>query len=92
MQENEPNQNDRRGGGDNGFNWKGLILLSVAMGLFGLAIWSKSLLRSSKAMNYAEFKKLVIDGKIHVDRPPSRQSCSSCPARRQFQAVCDRMV
>ena len=39
MQENEPNQNDRRGGGENGFNWKGLILLSVAMGLFGLAIW-----------------------------------------------------
>ena len=41
MQDDEPNQNERRpGGGDSGFNWKGLILLSVAMGLFGLAIWS----------------------------------------------------
>jgi cell division protease FtsH len=73
MQENEPNQNDRRGGGENGFNWKGLILLSVAMGLFGLAIWSKGLSSSSKAITYAEFKKLVQDGKIHVDaaaQPP----------------------
>jgi cell division protease FtsH len=73
MQENEPNQNDRRGGGENGFNWKGLILLSVAMGLFGLAIWSKGLSSSSKAITYAEFKKLVQGGKIHVDaaaQPP----------------------
>jgi len=74
MQENEPNQNDRRGGGDNGFNWKGLILLSVAMGLFGLAIWSRDgLSGSSKEITYAEFKKLVQDGKIHVDaaaQPP----------------------
>ncbi|PAW64315.1 MAG: cell division protein FtsH [Verrucomicrobiia bacterium Tous-C2TDCM] len=74
MQENEPNQNDRRNGGENGFNWKGLILLSVAMGLFGLAIWSRDgLSSSSKAITYAEFKKLVQDGKIHVDaasQPP----------------------
>ena len=74
MQDDESKNQDRRpGGGGNGFNWKGLILLSVAMGLFGLAIWSKSLSDSSKNLTYAEFKKLVGEGRIHVDakaQPP----------------------
>jgi len=72
MQDEEPKNNENRpGGGDNSFNWKGLILLSVAMGLFGLAIWSKSFSDSSKKLTYAEFKELVENGKIHVD--PSAQ-------------------
>jgi cell division protease FtsH len=74
MQDDDPKNQDRRpGGAENGFNWKGLILLSVAMGLFGLAIWSKSLSDSSKNLTYAEFKKLVGEGRIHVDakaQPP----------------------
>src|SRR5690554_5528498 len=69
MQEDEPNQNDRRqGGGENGFNWKGLILLSVAMGLFGLAIWQKTASDSSKTLTYAEFEELVGEGRVHVDK------------------------
>jgi cell division protease FtsH len=68
MQDDEPKNNDQRpGGGENGFNWKGLILLSLAMGLFGLAIWSKSFSDSSKTLNYAEFKKIVENDRIHVD-------------------------
>ncbi len=74
MQEDEPNQNNRRGaGGDSGFNWKGLILLSVAMGLFGLAIWAKTFSDTSKTLTYSEFKEIVVAGKIHVDpnaQPP----------------------
>jgi cell division protease FtsH len=72
MQDDGPNQNERRPGGD-GFNWKGLILLSVAMGLFGLAIWSKSFSDSSKTLTYSEFKTLVKEDRIHVDakaQPP----------------------
>jgi len=74
MQNEDPKKNEYRpGGGEGGFNWKGLILLSVAMGLFGLAIWSKSFSDSSKKLNYSEFKELVQGGRIHVDaaaQPP----------------------
>ena len=74
MQNEDPKKNEYRpGGGEGGFNWKGLILLSVAMGLFGLAIWSKSFSDSSKKLNYSEFKELVVGGRIHVDaaaQPP----------------------
>jgi len=69
MQEQEPNKNpQRQGGGENGFNWKGLILLFVAMSLFALAILSKSWSDASKNLNYGEFKELVVAGKILVDR------------------------
>ena len=68
MQEEEPKDNNQRpGGGEGGFNWKGLVLLFVAMGLFGLAIWSKSFSDSSKSLTIAEFKQLVENGKIKVD-------------------------
>ena len=74
MQNEEPDSNNQRhGGGEGGFNWKGLILLFVAMGLFGLAIWSKSAADSSRLITFAEFKDLVSDGRIHVDsdlKPP----------------------
>lgn len=74
MQNEEPdNNNQRQGGGEGGFNWKGLILLFVAMGLFGLAIWSKSASDSSRQITYAEFEKLADSGKIHIDaelKPP----------------------
>ncbi len=68
MQNDEPDKNDQRqNGGENGFNWKGLILLFVAMGLFGLAIWSKSFSESSKTLTYSEFKQLVAEDRIHLD-------------------------
>lgn len=72
MQDDDPNQSGRRpSGNDNSFNWKGLILLSVAMGLFGLAIWSKTFADGAKSMTYAEFQEVVNEGRIHVD--PSAQ-------------------
>lgn len=74
MQNEEPDNNNQRQGGSEGrFNWKGLILLFVAMGLFGLAIWSKSASDSSRLITFAEFKELLSDDKIHVDaelKPP----------------------
>lgn len=67
MQDKEPNDNDQRPGGESGFNWKGLILLLVAMGLFGLAIWSKSFSDASKTVTFGEFKNMVANDRIHVD-------------------------
>ncbi len=68
MQDNEnKNDNQKPNGSEGGFNWKGLILLFVAMSLFGLAIWSKSFSESSESITYAEFKALVGADSIHVD-------------------------
>ncbi|MEX2577644.1 MAG: ATP-dependent zinc metalloprotease FtsH [Verrucomicrobiales bacterium] len=69
MQDEDPRNNDPRpGGGENSFNWKGLILLFVAMSLFGLAIWSKSFSESSKTLTFGEFEQLAESGRIHVDK------------------------
>ena len=69
MQDEDPkNKENRPSGGENSFNWKGLILLSVAMGLFGLAIWSKGLSETSNKLNYEEFKELVANYRIHIDK------------------------
>jgi len=77
MQDREPNENNQRpggpGGNDSGFNWKGLILLFIAMGLFSLAIFSRSLSDGAKTLTFAEFKQVVEAGRIHVDgaaKPP----------------------
>lgn len=68
MQDDEPRKDDQSpGGGENSFNWKGLILLFVAMGLFGLAIWSKSFSNNSKTLTFSEFKQLVDNGRVQVD-------------------------
>ena len=68
MQDDEPRKDDQSpGGGENNFNWKGLILLFVAMGLFGLAIWSKSFSSNSKTLTFSEFKQLVENGRVQVD-------------------------
>ncbi|MDF1851947.1 MAG: ATP-dependent zinc metalloprotease FtsH [Verrucomicrobiales bacterium] len=74
MQDNEnKNDNEQPNGSEGGFNWKGLILLFVAMSLFGLALWSKSFSDSSKNLTFAEFKQLVATDRIYVDetaKPP----------------------
>lgn len=73
MQDNESNDNDQRPGGERGFNWKGLILLFVAMGLFGLAIWSKSFSDASKTVTFGQFKEMVANDRVYVDaeaKPP----------------------
>jgi cell division protease FtsH len=74
MQDEEPKQQDQRpNSGENGFNWKGTVLICAAMGLFALAIWSKSLSDTSKKLTYGEFKELVANDRIHVNaeaKPP----------------------
>jgi cell division protease FtsH len=74
MQDEEPKQQDQRpNSGENGFNWKGTVLIGAAMGLFALAIWSKSLSDSSKKLTYGEFKELVSSDRIHINaeaKPP----------------------
>ncbi len=73
MQDKEPNDNGQRPGGESGFNWRGLILLFVAMGLFGLAIWSKSFSDASKTLTFGEFKSMVASGRVFTDaeaKPP----------------------
>ncbi|MEM6915919.1 MAG: AAA family ATPase, partial [Verrucomicrobiota bacterium] len=42
------------------------------MGLFGLAIWSKSFSDASKTITFGEFKTLVAEDRIHVDSDPNR--------------------
>jgi len=66
---NSRNQPERPGnnGGDGGFNWKGLMLLFIAMGLFGLAIMSHRLSDRSKTITYGEFERLVESGGIYVN-------------------------
>lgn len=74
MQDNEnKNDNQQPNGSEGGFNWKGLILLFVAMSLFGLALWSKNFSDSSKTLTFAEFKQMVAADRIYVDdtaKPP----------------------
>jgi len=71
---NAPN-NRNHGGGDDGkgFNWKGLILLSVALGLFILAFKADKLTNRTETLTYAEFKEMVVGKRIHIDekaKPP----------------------
>lgn len=73
MQDKEPNNDNQPQGGEGGFNWKGLILLFVAMGLFALAFWSKGFSDASKTLTFAEFKEKVATDKIFIDetaKPP----------------------
>lgn len=67
--DNEGNGNRRKngGGGENGFNWKGLIFMAAALGLFVLVLKGGELTRSAHDLSYHEFKKLADEGKIHVD-------------------------
>jgi len=67
---NSPNNRKDGNGGGNGdksFNWKGLILLSVALGFFVLAAKGGFLKSGSDTLTYAEFKAMVTAKRIHVD-------------------------
>jgi hypothetical protein len=39
--DNDPKNQDGRPPAEPGFNWRGLILLSIAVGLIGAALWFK---------------------------------------------------
>ena len=61
--------NNRGGDGQNegGFNWKGFMLLAIAMGLLGLVFFSKSIGDGSDTKTWREFTELVNNKRIHVD-------------------------
>ncbi|MCB1228872.1 MAG: ATP-dependent zinc metalloprotease FtsH [Verrucomicrobiae bacterium] len=66
------NDNDRdpdrqNGGGEGGFNWKGIVLLSIALGLFALAIMARSNSSGAVEKSYQAFKEMVAQGKIQID-------------------------
>src|SRR6056300_2038697 len=67
MQDKDPNEDKRQQGGDGGFNWKGMILLFVALGLFALAFGANGISERSKNLTFAEFKEKVAQKKIYVD-------------------------
>ena len=66
--DDESNQRDRKpGAGDGGFNWKGFLLLSIALGLFALAIYARGGSGGAANLPYQEFETLVGEGRIHID-------------------------
>ena len=66
--ENQPSEKDPKNpGGDPNFNWRGFVLLSIALGIFALAIWSKGGGSGVKEVPYKQFKELLQEDRIHVD-------------------------
>ncbi len=66
--ENKPPEKDPKStGGDPRFNWRGFVLLSVALGIFGLAIWSKGSGSGVQEIPYKQFKELLQEDRIHID-------------------------
>ncbi|MBL9152526.1 MAG: ATP-dependent zinc metalloprotease FtsH [Verrucomicrobiales bacterium] len=67
--DNDRESRDRQngGGGEGGFNWKGILLLSIALGLFALALYARGGAGASAEIPYQKFKQLVTEKKIHID-------------------------
>jgi cell division protease FtsH len=62
-----PGKDPKTSGGDPSFNWRGFLLLAVALGIFGLAIWSKGGGSAAKEIPYKQFKEMLREDRIHVD-------------------------
>ncbi|MCB1091036.1 MAG: hypothetical protein KDL87_05875, partial [Verrucomicrobiae bacterium] len=67
--DNDRESRDRQnnGGGEGGFNWKGIVLLSIALGLIGLALYTRGNAGGSDEIPYQKFKELAVAKKIVVD-------------------------
>jgi cell division protease FtsH len=65
------NNNPQRSSGDTGgFNWRLLILLSVATLILGLAFFNNPLAnKSAKSLSYSEFRNYWDQGRVVVDDP-----------------------
>ncbi|MEO0413563.1 MAG: hypothetical protein AAF226_01270, partial [Verrucomicrobiota bacterium] len=68
MQDNDKDEDRKKNpnGNDGSFNWKGLVFLTIALGLFALALWSRGL-DHAKSVNYEKFTELVQSEKIIID-------------------------
>ncbi|MDF1753528.1 MAG: ATP-dependent zinc metalloprotease FtsH [Verrucomicrobiales bacterium] len=64
---NRNNRSDQSDGNGGGFNWKGLVLLFIALSLFSLALLNRDGFDSRKQITYAEFVELVNSDKIVID-------------------------
>ncbi len=72
-------QEGRQGGekpsGDPNFNWRGLILLSIALMLIFTALFWTSKDATGREVSFGQFEQLVKEGKIEVsDDPANRRS------------------
>ncbi len=59
------------GGGDSSFNWRGFLLLSIAIGLFGLA-WVSKQTGADKTVTFREFKELLDNDRIYVNEKENK--------------------
>jgi cell division protease FtsH len=62
-------EDPKNNGGEPSFNWRGLILLSVAVMLIALAVMNRDSNGSSKLLEYPEFVKLVEAGGVDESKP-----------------------
>ncbi len=83
----DPENRDNRGGdgqGDGGFNWKGFLLLMIAMGLLVAAFVVNGSGDGSETKTWREFEQLVESGKIHIDLDNEDKS------RRHFLSLIEK--
>jgi cell division protease FtsH len=65
-----PKENRSRGGGDQNFNWRGVVLLAISIALIGAFFLSKSgPLGAVEEITNPKFDQLLASGKIMKDRP-----------------------
>jgi len=62
-----PHQSNRPTGDANGFNWRLLVLLSVASVILGLAFFSPNMGKSTRTLTYAQFRQAWDQGRIVTD-------------------------
>ncbi|MEM7147039.1 MAG: ATP-dependent zinc metalloprotease FtsH [Verrucomicrobiota bacterium] len=68
---NDPRNPDGRPPGEPGFNWRGLILLSIAVGLIGAALWFKGGARDVTELSWPKFVQYIEEDRIiSTDQDP----------------------
>ncbi|MEI6537086.1 MAG: cell division protein FtsH, partial [Verrucomicrobiaceae bacterium] len=65
-EEPKPPRNNKRNQ-EPQFNWKGLVLLGASALIIAWAFFLKQTNASGKEKNYAEFKKIVMEGRLVAD-------------------------
>ncbi len=67
--DNDRDSRDRQngGGGEGGFNWKGIVLLSIAFGLIALAMMAGGDRGNASEVPYQKFKELVAQDRLQID-------------------------
>ncbi|MEX1114489.1 MAG: AAA family ATPase, partial [Akkermansiaceae bacterium] len=64
-----PNNPNRPAGDANGFNWRLLVLLSVAMIILGVAFFGPAMNKTVKSLSYPEFRQAWEQGRVVVGNP-----------------------